>query len=248
LPDTDIYDPEAIYAPNGPLDPTVMEEILRTIMAGIGPDVSDGLDATGRRMYAAMRALADLHPRNAPELMLGVQVLSAYHAATAAWHRATLRRNPDDIRRDVSTAATAARVCDSMLRAIERRQAKPLSVPVGRPPPQTWPPPNLPAVQQPEPEEPAHPDQMPDDELITAWGAKSRQWNQDPNQGLDIANTPGILPDGGMIVPWNPTPEQMAYMERRMILLYLREKAENLRNGITTPIQVRPTRPGDLIP
>ncbi|WP_158928801.1 hypothetical protein [Acidisphaera sp. S103] len=135
-----------------------------------------------------------------------------------------------------------------MLRALERRQAKPLSIPIGRPPPQTWPPPDLPAVQSPEPEDPAHPDQMDDDELITAWAAKGQQWLQDPNQGLDIANTPGILPDGSMIVPWNPTPAQVAYMERRLLLLYVREQAENRRNGITTPIRIRPTRPGDLIP
>jgi hypothetical protein len=225
-----------------------MDEAVHAIMCGIEPDMSDTPDATRRRMYAAMRALAALHPRNAPELMLGVQALSAYHAANAAWHRATLRRNQDDIRRHVGTAATAARAYDSMLRALERRQAKPLFVPVGRPPPQMWLPPDLPAIQQLEPEDPAHPDQMEDDELITALAAKGQQWLRDPNQGLDIANTPGILPDGGMIMPWNPTPAQEAYLERRLLLQYLREKAENLRNGVFTPVRVRPTRPGDLIP
>jgi hypothetical protein len=249
LPEPDpSYDPEAIYHPNGPLDPTVMDEAVQTIMRGIEPDLSDTPAATSRRMYAALRALAALHPRNPPELMLGVQALSAYHAATAAWHRATQRRHQDDIRRHVTTAATAARAFDSMLRALERRQAKPLSVPIGRPSPQAWPPPDLPTVQSSEPEDPAHPDQMEDDELIAAWAAKGQQWQQDPNQGLDIANTPGILPGGGMIVPWNPTPAQEAYMERRLLLLYLREQTENQRDGISAPIRIRPTRPGDLIP
>jgi hypothetical protein len=232
-----------------------MDEAVGTIMRGIQPDLADTPAATSRRMYAAMRALAALHPRNPPELMLGVQALSAYHAANAAWHRATAHRSQDDIRRHVTTAASAARAFDSMLRALERRQAKPLFVPVGRPPPRIWPPPNLEAIQHhrslaaadPTPD-PAQQDSMTDDELVTAWGAKGQQWLQNPNEGLDIANTPGILPDGGMIVPWNPTPPQEAYMERRLILLYVREQAENRRNGSPAPIHIRPTRPGDLIP
>ena len=143
----DPNDPEAIYAPNGPLDPHVMDEAVCTIMLGIQPDLADTPSATGRRMYAALRALAALHPRNAPELMLGVQALSAYHAATAAWHRATTPHPHDDIRRHVTTAASAARAFDTMLRALERRQAKPLSVPPGRPPPRIWPTVDLEAIQ-----------------------------------------------------------------------------------------------------
>jgi hypothetical protein len=236
-----------------------MDEAVCTIMRGIQPDLADTPAATGRRMYAAMRALAALHPRNPPELMLGVQALSAYHAANAAWHRATAHRPQDDIRRHVTTAATASRTFDTMLRALERRQAKPLAVPVGRPPPQAWAPVDLQAVptawqhhqgrqdDDPTPELTRR-HAMTDDELVTAWAAKARQWLLNPNEGLDIANTPGILPDGGMIVPWNPTPPQVAYMERRLILLYLREQAEIRHSGSSAPIRIRPTRPGDLIP
>ena len=79
---------------------------------------------------------------------------------------------------------------------------------------------------------------MTDDEHVAAWAAKAQEWAKDPNQGLDIANTPDILPDGGMIVPWNPTPTQEAYMERRLILMYLRERAENRRNGSSAPIKI----------
>ena len=256
----DPYDPEAIFDPNGPLDPTVMEEAVATIMRGIEPDLSDTPAATGRRMYTAMRALAALHPRNDPELMLGVQTLNAYHAANAAWRRATQRHQADQSRRHIATAATAARAFDSMLRALERRQAKPLSVPVGRPSSRNWPPVDTEAVQQawkhrrglqnedPDLPDPDRQDAMTDDELVSAWAVKGQQWLQNPNVGLDIANTPGILPDGGMIVPWNPTPPQEAYMERRLILRYLREQAENRRNGSRAEIKLRPIRPGDLIP
>ena len=69
-----------------------------------------------------------------------------------------------------------------------------------------------------------------------------------PNDGLDIANTQGILPDGGMILPWNPDPAQAAYMERRLLLMYLREREENQRNGIEAEIKFRPLRPGDIVP
>ena len=39
------------------------------------------------------------------------------------------------------------------------------------------------------------------------------------NQGLDIANTEGILPGGGMIMPEDPTPQQAAYIGRRLGLI-----------------------------
>jgi hypothetical protein len=254
----DLYDPEAIYHQNGPIDPRVMEEAVTTIMRGVAADLLDTPANTGCRMFAAMRALAALNPRNEPELMIGVQILSAYHAANAAWHRATIRPHQDDTRRHVATAATATRLFDTMLRALERRQAKPLAIPVGRPPSKTWTPVNLEALQQEwqqrcglnheDPDLDQQRDKMNDDELVSSWAAQGQRWLQYPNEGLDIANTPNILPDGGMLVPWNPTPAQEAYMERRLILFYLREQAENRRNGSCAPIKVRPTRPGDLIP
>jgi hypothetical protein len=110
LTDTASYDPDAIYDPNGPLDPLVMEEAVGTIMRGIEPDLTEPPDAVSRRMHAAFRALAGLHPRNEPEIMLGVQAWNAYHAASAS------------------------RTFDAMPRALERRQAKPLPLPIGRPP------------------------------------------------------------------------------------------------------------------
>jgi hypothetical protein len=68
------------------------------------------------------------------------------------------------------------------------------------------------------------------------------------NEGLDIANTEGILPGGGMIFPEDATPQQEAYMARRLKLMYKREYEENLRNGIKKYPKIRGIRPGDLIP
>jgi hypothetical protein len=259
LTDTASYDPDAIYDPNGPLDPLVMEEAVGTIMRGIEPDLTEPPDAVSRRMHAALRALAGLHPRNEPELMLGVQALNAYHAANAAWRKgAQHATRPGEQRRHAATAASATRTFDAMLRALERRQAKPLFVPIGRPPAQAWPAKDLKTLQtemenrwglnhQQDAPDPVNQDAMTDDELIAAWSAKAREWRENPNQGLDIANTDGILPDGSMIVPWNPTKQQAAYLDRRLAMMYVREQAENRRNGINSPMQIRPTRTGDII-
>jgi hypothetical protein len=259
LTDIEFYDPDAIYDPNGPLDPLVMEEAVGTIMRGIEPDLTEPPDAVSRRMHAALRALAGLHPRNEPELMLGVQARNAYHAANAAWRKgAQHATRPNEQRRHAATAASATRTFDAMLRALERRQAKPLSVPIGRPPAKPWPAQDLKTLQtdmenrwglnhQQDAPDPVNQDAMTDDELITAWSAKARQWRENPNQGLDIANTEGILPDGSMIAPWNPTKQQAAYLDRRLAMTYVREQAENRRNGTNSPMQIRPIRTGDII-
>jgi hypothetical protein len=67
------------------------------------------------------------------------------------------------------------------------------------------------------------------------------------NEGLDIANTEGILPGGGMIVPDDPTPQQQDYIGRRLILELRRKRQENLRNGDSTLPSIPHLRPGDLV-
>jgi hypothetical protein len=72
--------------------------------------------------------------------------------------------------------------------------------------------------------------------------------SEDENQGLDLANTPGIRPDGSIIMPEYPTPEQDAYIARRVALRIKREWAENQRIGIKDYPKIRPLRTGDLVP
>jgi hypothetical protein len=68
--------------------------------------------------------------------MLGVPALSAYHAASACWRPGMNIRQPNgDSARHIATAISAASGLDPMLKALERRQAKPLSIPAGRPAP-----------------------------------------------------------------------------------------------------------------
>ena len=251
------YDRDAIFHPNGPIHPGSVAEAVTTIMRNTPIDPNEPRPLTSRRFHTVLRSLSALHPRDEIELMLGVQALSAYHAACACWRLGMNIRQPNgDSTRHIATATSAARAFDSMLKALERRQAKPLSIPIGRPAPQAWPDTDPNEYQwkhlwtghedHPIPAGPPAP--WIDDRHATDDDLLDRATFTDENEGLDIANTEGILPCGGMIMPEDSTPNQAAYMERRLLLMYRRERDENRRNGITTKTQFRPIRTGDLIP
>jgi hypothetical protein len=254
------YDREAIFNPDGPIDPRNIQDAIQTIMRTIRIDPDEPQSWTSRRMFCAMRSLSALHPRDEIELMLGVQALSAYNTANAWWRLATnLHASNGDNGRAIAKAASAARTFDTMLRALERRQAKPLSVPIGRPGGQVWPPVDVETTWQdlkqrcdqgevePMPGGIGATDKMTDDEMICAWMRAGRHRMADENQGLDIADTEGILPNGGMIMPEDPTPQQAAYVARRLTRQYCREKEESRRQGLEKKIVFRPLRPGDMV-
>ena len=255
-------DPEALFHRNGPIHPSFMDEAVRTLMRTLPLEDPDEPQAWSlRRMHSAARALAALHPRDEIEVMLGVQALSAYHAAAACWRVGmNLRRPHGDSTRHITTAASAARTFDSLLRALERRQAKPLAIPPGRPEPRVWPacdPADLvETLARRGIQDPAEPTASPDAEPVT-WTPEAvaaaqemiaREQYERDHEGLDLANTEGILPGGGMIMPEDPTPQQAAYIARRLTLMYRREIQENRRNGITKNPKIRPLRTGDHVP
>jgi hypothetical protein len=249
------YDRDAIFHRNGPIDPGCVAEAVQVLKRNTPIDPAEPHDAVSRRLHCALRGLSALHARDEIELMLGVQALSAYYAACACWRLGMNLLLPNgDSTRHIASATSAARAFDSMLRALERRQAKPLSVPVGRPEPREWPAeekapwhdlmpgdsddsirPRLPRV-------PIDTAQATDDEIMDAWSL------EDDEEDLDLENTEGILPCGGMIMPEDPTPQQAAYMERRLKLMYQRERKENRRDGIMKKTVFRPLRTGDLVP
>ena len=189
--------------------------------------------------------------------MLGVQALSAYHAAAACWHLGMNHHRPNgDSTRHISSAASSARTFDTLLKALERRHVKPLSVPVGRPASKQWPPQDPQACTESWATRcrgfmPPDPESLPvwsQQALATAAGLAELDRIEQENAGLDIANTEGILPSGGMIVPEEPTPQQAAYLGRRMGLRIRREYEENKRKGIKEMPKIRPVRPGDFVP
>ena len=148
------------------------------------------------------------------------------------------------------------------MRALERRQSKPLTIPTGRPAPRIWDnAPNPTAVikyweeavlaDADPPKPPGQPERTvvwTPQAIAAVHALRERTRIEKENEGLDIANTEGILPGGGMILMEEPTPQQAAYMGRRLGLMYKREIEENRRNGITKMPKIRGIRPGDLIP
>ena len=257
LPQPD--DPDALFHRNGPLPPSFIDEAIRTLMRTLPlDDPNEPAAWTYRRMHSATRALAALHPRDEIEVMISVQALAAYHAAAALWRLGmNLRRPHGDSTRHITAAGSAARTFDSLLRALERRQAKPLSVPHGRPAPRCWPDADAAGfIHELE-------DRCRDEPHTEATGA-SALWTpealalvrtlaederiEEENHGLDLTHTEGILPGGGMIMPEDPTPQQAAYIGRRLALMYRREIHENRRRGITKLPKIRPLRTGDRVP
>jgi hypothetical protein len=253
---TQPYDRDAIFDQNGPINPIFMDEAIRALLRALPIDPEEPEDWTNRRMVTALTGLSAMHPRDEIEVMLGVQSLCAYHAAAACWHLGMNHQHPRGSGlRHFSAAASAARTFDTLLKALERRQAKPLAVPPGRPPAQIWhtkdPAEMLHALENRCRGEATDPTPVP---AIT-WTNQAcastaelidRERIEAENEGLDIANTEGILPGGGMIMPEDPTPQQEAYLARRLVLSLKRERAENERNGIYTMPKLRPSRPGDL--
>ncbi|HQT77746.1 MAG TPA: hypothetical protein PLD10_11895 [Rhodopila sp.] len=260
-PDPDpTYDPHAIFDQNGPLHPGFMREAIRTLMRALPIDPEEPAPQATRRMYCALLSLAALNPRDEIEVMLAVQALAAYHAAAAGWRLGMNHHLPNgDSTRHVSMAASAARTFDTMLKALERRQAKPLSVPIGRPAAKCWPKDNPDATMEtwavlcreddvPQPETPEPPVTWTQQSLNVAAELREQDRRAAEDADLDIANTDGILPDGGMIMPEHPTPQQEAYIARRLGLGYRRTYEESRRNGIDVLPPIRPIRPGDLVP
>jgi hypothetical protein len=257
------YDRAAIFEPNGPFNPSFMREAIHAMLRTLPLEQPEPESWSDRRMHAALLALSALHPRDEIEVLLGVQAMSAHHAAMACWYLGMNIAKPNATStRHITAACSAARAFDTMLRALERRQAKPLSVPIGRPAPQTWEDaPNaatvIRALEKRCYEGYVSPEDAIDTDPVVAWtpelfalveALRERERIEEENKGLDIANTEGILPGGGMILMDDPTPQQAAYMDRRLGLMYKREIEENRRNGITKMPKIRGIRPGDLIP
>jgi hypothetical protein len=258
------YDPNIIFHEDGPFDPMFTADAVQTVMRAMPLEPAEPDAAQRRHRNFAMTALAATNPRDPIELMLAVQAVCAYHAAAAAWRLGmNLGRPSGSSTRHTNAAATAARAFDTMLRAIERRQAKPLAPPVSRPEPRVWPKETGPALQdvvaqriQSDDEAPV-PDSLPrspdpvvwtPEAVATAQQVLAQDQFEEENAGLDLANTEGILPGGGIVMPEFPTPNQEKYIARRLALMYKREYADNLRKGIKAYPRIRPLRTGDFVP
>jgi hypothetical protein len=262
--ETPQHNPYDIYQPNSPFNPSFMREAVRTLFRSLPIDKAEPKAWADRRMHAALLGLSAFFPRDEIEVMLGVQALCAYHAAAASFRIGMNLHKPNgNSPSHLNAGCSAARTFASTLAALERRQAKPLTRPIGRPDPRTWEDAPHPSkivadlekqVKSADDEPPppgAENDPVPawtDEDLAVAEETLEQDRIDQENEGLDIANTEGILPGGGMIMPEEPTPQQEAYLARRLALMYKREIEENLKKGITKYPKIRGIRPGDLIP
>jgi hypothetical protein len=258
------YDPDAIFDDDSPIDPIFMADAIQALMRAMPLNTAEPDNAKRRHWQAGLTALAATNPRDPIEVMLAVQAISAYQAAAACWRVGTNSSTPNaDGTRHISAACTAARTFDALLRAIERRQMKPLAVPVGRPAHRAWSEATAGKIldsmadritrdNQAPPPEPPRASPLPatewtQEDVAFAEASMERDRIAEQNAGLDLANTEGVLPGGGMVVPADPTPQQAAYLGRRLGLAYQREYDENLRNGRTIVPKIRSIRTGDLI-
>jgi hypothetical protein len=259
------YDPDAIFDDDSPIDPIFMADAIQTLMRAMPLNTAESANAKRRHWQSALTALAATNPRDPIEVMLAVQAISAYQAGAACWRLAmNSAGQAGDRNRHISAASTASRTFDAMLRAIERRHAKPLTVPVGRPGHRAWSKARAGRILDSIADRIARCNDAPEQEPlwqspppIVTWTAEDVAFAEEKtkqeriaedNAGLDLANTEGILPGGGMIMPADPTPQQAAYIGRRIGLQYKREYAENLSKGLKIVPKIRPLRTGDLIP
>ncbi len=252
--------PSPLYRADGPIAPRFVLQCVRDLLRALPlatPGESD--EWLNRRLYAALHALAALNPRHEVELLYAVQGITAYHAAAHHWW-VSMNVVPDKPANGFSPAyATAAfRVFDAALRSLDRLQSKPLPPLPPEPEPVGWDEPDPVAVLNTMAErvtnngEPPKPPRKP-----ATWTPEAVAYTKDlmeknrierDNKGLDIANTEGILPGGGMVVPRNATPNQTAYLSRRMAIDLRRQRHEAMKKGITVRLKIPNIAVGDFFP
>jgi hypothetical protein len=254
---------EALYALDGPIDPEFVSEVTRALIRTLPLETGEPQSWCNRRIAAALNAVAAMYPRDEIELMLCMQAVAAHHAAAAAWRLGMNHASPrGDSTRHITAAATAGRAFDTLLRAVERRQAKPLAIPPGRPPNRTWDPFDTNAFvadMAVRIHAGASYDALPD---VLSDGASpgDRIWTredrarveelrrQEDYPGLNVENVPGILPGGGMIIPEFPSPDQKAYLAYRYANNIRGNYNRTLLEGGTALPKIVPMKPGDWMP
>jgi hypothetical protein len=251
------YPHDDLFTAHGPIHPASTFDALRTLIRNLPMEPGERRLYRNRRICAAIRAVQALAPRDETELMLAVDAVTAHFQAAVHWRAST-----DDALtqaeslRHLSAAAAATRVFDSMLRAIERRQARPmaespkcrdwLGIDVDE---------KLDAVSAlVRADEDAGEDAIIDPPVWPEAAIKRTQTGIDQvlraEDGPIPAGIDGVAPDGSIIVPEHATEAQQDYIGRRIASHIRNERASRQSPGTkpgTRPI-IRPLRPGDRVP
>jgi hypothetical protein len=251
------YPRDALFTDQGPIHPDPTFDSLRTMFRNLPMEPGERDIYRTRRMNAAMRAAQALEPRDEIELMLAVQAVNAHYHAAARW-RASMDPNLSDAEslRQANAAAAATRVFDTMLRAVERRQARPMAEP---PRCRDWYATevaiDLQAIER--MVRGAEPNDRDAPVEAASWPDEAIRQTQAeidgiaPDEGNPAANgIEGVNPDGSIIVPENATDAQKRYIGRRIAQTLAAQAqagqhATRLgRQGMT----IKPLRPGDWVP
>lgn len=257
------YERDALYRPDGPLNPVFIYDVLRSLMRALPHDPNEADRFRTNRMYSALCALSGMYPRDEIEMMYGAAAIMSFHASTACYRLGMNGAQPNgENTRHITAAGSAVRTFDSLIKGLERRQTRPMTMPRG---PQDWTPlapaDNLLSLERqalgddPDPTAPpirTAPGETPQrfERPTPAAAMAAPVWTaamvETARAALDRPPPPpaieGVQPDGSIIVPENPTPEQEAYIGKRLI--------ENSRDDVGSGGKPRipPIRPGDRIP
>jgi hypothetical protein len=106
------------------LPPSIAREVFSTLCTSLPPPATDTAEARDARHETAMAAVAALHPADAIEALLGVQIVAANaHAMDSLRLAVQPGVDPDAARRCRAQASSMMRQMQSGMRALERRQA-----------------------------------------------------------------------------------------------------------------------------
>ncbi len=268
------YERDALFRPDGPLNPVFILDMLRSLMRALPHDPDEADMFRTNRMYGALCALSGMYPRDEIEMMYGAAALMSFYASAACYRLGMNGALPNgENSRHITTAGSAIRTFDNLIKGLERRQSRPMAIvpgPIdwshvtagldirtlerqarGEPAGETAPPIRT------APRAAAAMVVTPDRRTMTAQNRSIAEpvWTQamvrTAKAGFDREPPPppaidGVEPDGSIIVPENPTPEQEAYIGKRII--------ENGRDKWTDELltgrkpRLLPIRPGDRIP
>jgi hypothetical protein len=251
------YPHDDLFTAHGPIHPASALDALRTLIRNLPMEPGERDLYRKRRICAAIRAVQSLAPRDETELMLAVDAITAHYQAAAHWRASTDGAlSQAESLRHLSAAAAATRVFDSMLRAIERRQARPMA---GPPTCRDWLRVGVEESLDVASDLVRTDESESEDAIIDppVWPDAAIQRTQTGIDKIILAEDgpiptgiDGVAPDGSIIVPEQATEAQQDYIGRRIASHIRNEQASRQDPGTRPVIRpiIKPLRPGDRVP
>jgi hypothetical protein len=246
------YPHDDLFTAQGPIHPTSTLDALRTLIRNLPMETGERELYRDRRKFAAIRAVQALEPRDEIELMLAVQAVTAHFQAAAHWRASMDGELPGtEALRHISAAGAATRVFDSMLRTVERRQARPMAEP---PKCRDWHKidvsERLDTVAALVYKDESEGSDTAIDSIVWPAAAVLRTQGQIDQimlegDGSIPTGIDGVNPDGSITVPEQATEAQKDYIGRRVAMNMNNERTKQQSQQGPS---IKPLRPGDRVP